>query len=231
MAMAPAVDIDLTGRCDVLIVEDQALVGQFLHRALTLAGHCAELVTGPTADAIVEHCCRRRPAVVILDLDLGPVGRSVPLIPALVDTGARVLMLTGTIDPAALGECLAAGASDVLTKDAPFDEVLEHLRRVAEGTDALGVSRRHALVEEWRTKEAMDARRIAPFEALSRSEQAVLAALVDGCSLEAIAAARFVSLATVRSQVRAILTKLGVNSQLAAVAAARRADWRTPTAV
>jgi DNA-binding NarL/FixJ family response regulator len=35
----------------------------------------------------------------------------------------------------------------------------------------------------------------------------------------------FVSVATVRSQVRAILLKLGVNSQLAAVAAARQSGW------
>jgi DNA-binding NarL/FixJ family response regulator len=229
--MAAVVDIDLTGRCDVLIVEDQRLVGQFLERALALAGHRAELVTGPTAEAIIDRCRQRRPDVVILDLDLGAIGRSVRLIPSLVETGARVMMLTGNLDPAALGECLATGASDVVTKDQPFDEVLEHLRQVFEGGDALGVCRRQALVEEWRTQEAIEARRTAPFDALSRSEQAVLAALIDGCSLEAIAAARFVSLATVRSQVRAILTKLGVNSQLAAVAAARRAGWHVPTAV
>jgi DNA-binding NarL/FixJ family response regulator len=35
----------------------------------------------------------------------------------------------------------------------------------------------------------------------------------------------FVSLSTVRSQIRSILSKLGVRSQLAAVAMAVRADW------
>ena len=35
-----------------------------------------------------------------------------------------------------------------------------------------------------------------------------------------------VSVATVRTQVRGILTKLGVNSQLAAVALAHKLDWR-----
>lgn len=33
------------------------------------------------------------------------------------------------------------------------------------------------------------------------------------------------SLATVRSQIRTLLQKLGVKSQLAAVAMAKRADW------
>jgi DNA-binding CsgD family transcriptional regulator len=37
-----------------------------------------------------------------------------------------------------------------------------------------------------------------------------------------------VSLATVRTQIRGILNKLGVTSQLAAVALARRAGWPEP---
>jgi two-component system nitrate/nitrite response regulator NarL len=49
---------------------------------------------------------------------------------------------------------------------------------------------------------------------------------MQGDSADEIAASTFVSLATVRSHIRAILQKLGVNSQLAAVAAASRAGWR-----
>jgi DNA-binding NarL/FixJ family response regulator len=50
----------------------------------------------------------------------------------------------------------------------------------------------------------------------------VLAALVEGLSAEEIADAHFVALTTVRSQIRAVLQKLGVRSQLAAVAYANR---------
>ena len=53
----------------------------------------------------------------------------------------------------------------------------------------------------------------------------VLAELVEGHCAEEIAQAEFVSISTVRSQIKAILQKLGVSSQLAAVALARRADW------
>jgi DNA-binding NarL/FixJ family response regulator len=53
----------------------------------------------------------------------------------------------------------------------------------------------------------------------------VLAGLLAGEPAEAIAHRSYVSLATVRSQIRAILLKLGVNSQLAAVAMAREAGW------
>ena len=48
---------------------------------------------------------------------------------------------------------------------------------------------------------------------------------MEGHCAEDIAKAAFVSISTVRSQIKAILLKLGVNSQLAAVAMARRAGW------
>ncbi len=54
------------------------------------------------------------------------------------------------------------------------------------------------------------------------------AALVDGLSAEEIAETHFVAVTTVRSQVRGILQKLGVRSQLAAVATANRAGWTAP---
>jgi len=51
---------------------------------------------------------------------------------------------------------------------------------------------------------------------------------MDGQGCEAIAAAWFVSEATVRTQIRGVLTKLGVCSQLAAAAQAQRVGWRPP---
>ena len=54
----------------------------------------------------------------------------------------------------------------------------------------------------------------------------VLAALIDGLSAEEIAETQYVALTTVRSQIRAVLQKLGVRSQLAAVAQANRVGWK-----
>jgi DNA-binding CsgD family transcriptional regulator len=53
----------------------------------------------------------------------------------------------------------------------------------------------------------------------------VLAHLVNARTADEIAAAEFVSMATVRSQIQAVLRKLGVNSQLAAVALANERGW------
>ena len=47
-------------------------------------------------------------------------------------------------------------------------------------------------------------------------------------SAEKIAEQQFVALTTVRSQIRSVLQKLGVRSQLEAVAHANRVGWQSP---
>ena len=62
-------------------------------------------------------------------------------------------------------------------------------------------------------------------ERLTGRERQVLEALGEGRTVTDIAASWVVSESTVRSQVRGILTKLGVTSQLEAVALALRVGW------
>ena len=56
----------------------------------------------------------------------------------------------------------------------------------------------------------------------------MLAALTEGRTAAEVAERSFVSLATVRTQIRGVLVKLGVTSQLAAVALARQSGWTAP---
>ena len=63
------------------------------------------------------------------------------------------------------------------------------------------------------------------FEQLSPREQEVLLAMMRGRMARDICKQYYVSLATVRSQIHSILSKLGVSSQLAAVALAYQSGW------
>ena len=77
-----------------------------------------------------------------------------------------------------------------------------------------GRDERNALLAERRERELRQQRKLAPFQSLSRRESDVLRALADGRSVEVIANESYVSVATVRSQVRSILLKLGVTAWL-----------------
>jgi len=210
----------------VLIVEDHGLLAESLLLALRAEGLDAERVAPVTIDGILSEARRLSPTVVLLDLDLGgEIGSSVGLIPPLQELGAQVVMVTGITDPARLAECLEAGATGLIDKTTSFDQLVDSVREVAELGTIVSPTRREALLAELRRQRRDDQRRREPFERLTPREREVLAALMDGKPAEVIATESFVSLATVRSQIRTILLKLGVNSQLTAVALARRNGW------
>ena len=165
------------------------------------------------------------PVLVLLDLDLGSMGSGLDLIRPLTEAGARVVMVTGVSDRARLGACIEAGAVGVVSKAAEFSVLIDTVHRAIQGVPLLSDDERQALLQEARRRRRADRDRLAPFDALSPREREVLVHLLAGESAETIAEKTYVSLATVRSHIRAILLKLGVNSQIAAVALARNAGW------
>lgn len=129
------------------------------------------------------------------------------------------------------GAMYAAGAHLVLPATAPLEEVAAVLIRVAEGGAEPDAAERRRLIEAWgrlREERELLAERIGT---LTPREREVLVLLHSGETAAEIAAILDVSLSTVRSQVKAILRKLDVKSQLAAVAAYGTAlELRQPAA-
>jgi DNA-binding NarL/FixJ family response regulator len=82
---------------------------------------------------------------------------------------------------------------------------------------------RRQLIDSHRTQESERRTIEDRLERLTRREREVLAELAQGHRAQAVADRSVVSLATVRTQIRSVLTKLEVGSQLEAVALYRRA--------
>jgi two-component system, NarL family, nitrate/nitrite response regulator NarL len=220
----------IVAQLDVLLVDDHALIGQSLTVVLRAAGLSVDRCTDLTRTGIVEAAHLSRPAVLLLDLDVGgELGTTLPLIPQLCTT-SRVLMLTGVSDRVRLAECLEAGAIGIIDKRDPFEQLVCAIHEAVVRGVVVPAAHRHELLAELRCERQARTERLRPFANLTRREQEVLAALLDGLLAERIAQRDVVSLTTVRSQIRAILQKLGVNSQLEAVARARHAGWK-PSAV
>jgi DNA-binding NarL/FixJ family response regulator len=213
----------------VLVVEDDALIAQVVMLALRAAGYQAEVCEARDETSIVDHVRSSAPRVVLLDLLHSGCGGSAPaLVASLRALGAEVVAFTDTTDRLLQGAVVEAGASDIVSRLAPVQELLEAVAGALRGESRLGVSYRLAMLQQLHRDRAERQARLAPFERLTRREAAVLGHMMEGDSAEHIATACYVSLPTVRSQIRAILTKLGVNSQLAAVAMAYRAGWSAP---
>jgi DNA-binding NarL/FixJ family response regulator len=222
-------DGDHTCGPKVLIVEDHELLAQLLVVAFRDGGIREVTVAAPDElhlEAVVALAERLRPDVVLLDLHLGRAGTGTTHIPRLVATGAAVLVMTASDDPVVLGECLELGASGIFSKIEPFETLVEQVRDAAGGDTVISAAARDRLLADLRAHRRTETDARAPFEGLTGRERVVLAGLVRGTTAEQIAVDEHVTLATVRSQIRGVLRKLGVNSQLLAVAMARSADWK-----
>jgi DNA-binding NarL/FixJ family response regulator len=211
----------------ILIIEDHRLVATGLQLALRARGWQVEVTNGPSIEAVLELSTTFQPDCVLLDLHLGELGSGLDLIRPLREIASTVIMLTGETDRMVLARGIEAGADGWVSKDCRLDDLIDSVEDVLTGSTLVGCSSRQAMLDELRVHRSAQERVLSPLERLSRREQHVLGALVDGLSCEEIAVSQFVSVTTVRSQIRSILQKLGVRSQLAAVAMANRAGWKT----
>jgi DNA-binding NarL/FixJ family response regulator len=214
----------------VLVVEDHALLAQSLVIALNAEGCPARVADLIDPANLLQQVRTHRPGVVLLDLDLGALGDGVDLVQPLTELGARVLVVSGTTDRLRLAETVEKGAVGFLSKTVPFEQLLSTVLDVVAQRSVLSSAQRYELMAELRSARAARSKDLAPFKTLTPKERAVLSALAQGQRAETIATDSVVSSATVRSQIRSLLAKLGVNSQLEAVALAWTVGW-FPTAL
>lgn len=208
------------------IVEDHELLAESLFYVLRDEGYQAAVISGKSLAEIEHSVVDFAPDVVLLDLNLGPdLGSALPLVRRLSADKVRVVIITGVEDRLKLSECIEAGAVGLISKAASFESLLMAIREAVESDAAMSELERQRWLAELRRYRAEDERRRKPFESLTPREQEVLARLCQGHSASDIADESFVALSTVRSQIRAVLMKLGVGSQLEAVAAAHRSGW------
>jgi DNA-binding NarL/FixJ family response regulator len=189
-------------------------------------------VAGQAADghAAVELARRQRPDVVLMDIrmpgmdgvtatrkisGLGSAGRPV-----------RVLVLTTFDLDEYVYAALRAGASGFLLKDTPPRELLAAIRVIAAGDALLSPSVTRKLISEFARRPA--ARPMQGLAELTAREQDVLALVARGMSNAEIAQELFVSLATVKTHVSRLLTKLAARDRAQLIVAAYESGFVAP---
>jgi DNA-binding NarL/FixJ family response regulator len=219
-------------KVNIVIVEDHVLFAESLDLALSVEGYAVRRIEVPdstaTTGTVVASLVRTHPHIALLDLDLGGFGDGTRLIGPLTRAGVHVLVITASPDRARWGEALRNGARAVLSKSRPLNEILSTVRRVLRGQPVMTREEREELLRLWHEEREQLEQVHARLASLTAREAQVLGHLMLGRNVHEIAATGVVSEATVRTQVKSILGKLHVSSQLAAVGLAHQAGWRPP---
>ncbi|MBM7366418.1 response regulator [Gordonia hydrophobica] len=215
-------------RIRVVLADDHAAVREGLRLVLEASG--AITVVGEAGDGAeaVRAVARLHPDVVVMDVRMPEMDGLAATAAVLAESTVRILVLTTfDVDEYVLG-ALAAGASGFLLKSASGAELVDGVRRVAEGDAVLDPAVTRVVVDAMRTRPATPTPDLAE---LTEREVQVLGGLGAGLSNAQIAKRLDIGEATVKTHVSRVLMKLDVQSRVQAAVLAVRAGVPDPGAV
>jgi DNA-binding NarL/FixJ family response regulator len=203
----------------VLIADDQTLVRDGFRMILDAQDDIE--VVGEAADGLeaVARSRELRPDIVLMDIRMpGRDGLEATRELLRESPETHVLILTTFDLNEYVYEAMKAGASGFLLKDVPRSQLIEGIRTVADGEALLAPVITRRLIEEFVRRPPASIRPSPPaLEALTAREREVLDLVARGRSNAEIAAALYVSDATVKTHVAHALGKLGLRDRVHAV--------------
>ncbi|MFI5829321.1 response regulator [Streptomyces sp. NPDC051578] len=200
----------------IVLADDQPLVRSGMR--VLMADHPDLEVVGEAANGseAVRLVAELAPDVVVMDIRMpGMDGIEATRLITAGPATARILVLTTFDEDDHVYGALRAGASGFVVKDMALDDILAAVRVVASG-DALiapGVTRR--LIADFAARPmAVPVRSPRTIEGITEREREVLALVGRGRSNTEIAQDLFITVATAKSHVSRLLTKLGARDRV-----------------
>ena len=201
----------------VLLVDDHALVRTGLRMMIESDSGLVVIGEVATREEALAAAAREQVDIILLDLDLGGES-SLDFLPELIQTsnGARVLVLTGVLDPDMHHKAVRLGAMGLVHKVEVAKVLLTAIKKVHAGEVWLRRTMvANVLNELSQPPEPAPADPEAPKIArLTDREQEVIALIGEGLRNKQIAERLFISEPTVRHHLGAIFDKLEVMDRL-----------------
>jgi DNA-binding NarL/FixJ family response regulator len=202
----------------VLIADDQALVRAGFRAILETEDDIRVVGEAGDGHEAVEQSRALRPDVVLMDIRM-------PVLDGLEATRRvlrhpdppHVLVLTTFDQDEYVYESMKAGASGFILKSAPRDQLVHAVRVVAGGEALVAPSITRRLIEQFVRRPPVGSGTPEQVSELSARELDVLRHVARGMSNAEIAAALFLSEATVKTHVAHILGKLALRDRVQAV--------------
>jgi two-component system NarL family response regulator len=189
-------------RIRILIAEDHQVVRQGLVALLNMVDGLRIVAEAANGQQAVELFRQHRPDVTLMDLRMPGMG-GVETIAAIRREfpDARIIVLTTFDGDEDIFRAIQAGARGYLLKGMSVDELIDAIQTVHHGRSKIPPAVAERLAER------------LSGNALTERETEVLKNIVGGKSNKEIAAALFISEATVKTHINNLLSKLGATDR------------------
>jgi DNA-binding NarL/FixJ family response regulator len=212
----------------VLLADDQPLIRTALQMVIADTPDIDVAGEAGTGAEAVELAASLRPDVLVMDIRMPGMDGIAATRQITAGPGtAHVVVLTTFDDDEYVYAALRAGASGFLVKDMALEEILAAIRTVAAGDALLAPAVTRRLIQEFaRRPEPGPARRT--IEGITGREREVLTLVGRGLSNTEIAADLTLSIATVKTYLTRLLTKLDARDRVQLVIIAYDAGLVAP---
>lgn len=207
----------------VFLLDDHEVVRRGVADLLSAEDDIEVVGEASTAEEAVGRILAITPDVCVLDVRL-PDGSGVEVCRAVREKRPAMacLMLTSFSDDEALLEAVLAGASGYLLKQVRGNDLVDAVRRVAQGQSLLDPAVTDTVLRRLRDGSADDER----LRGLTEQERKVLALLAEGRTNRQIADELYLAEKTIKNYVSNVLAKLGMSRRTEAAVWAARLDER-----
>lgn len=207
----------------VLVVDDHQVVRAGLSALLSLESGIK--VVGETSEGseAIALARRIRPDVALMDVRMPGISGVEATRQIIADASTdpvgptRVLNLSTYDDEDIVCQCLRAGASGFIVKEAAPENLIEAIRAIARGDAWLDPSVAGKVIDALRATKPVGVSPSAMESLLTPRERAVLVLMATGLSNQQISEEWVISEATVKTHVNRILAKTGARDRAAAV--------------
>ncbi|WP_329249430.1 response regulator transcription factor [Streptomyces sp. NBC_01478] len=209
----------MSGPVRVLLADDQQLIRTALRMVMADIDDMEVVGEAGTGAEAVRLTAELAPDVVVMDIRMpGTDGieatRRITGSPSAGAASARVLVLTTFDDDDHVYGALRAGASGFLVKDMALDDIIGAVRVVAAGDALIAPSVTRRLIRDFASSRPEPARDRRELTRITEREREVLTLVGSGLSNTEIAAELCISVATAKTYLTRLFTKLDARDRV-----------------
>ncbi|UKH21210.1 response regulator [Actinobacillus pleuropneumoniae] len=199
----------MTEAYKILLIDDHPLMRQGIRQILELEDNFVIVSEASNGTDGISIALDTNPDLIILDLNMKGIS-GLDTLRALRKHGidSRIVVLTVSDEQSDVFALIDAGVDGYLLKDSDTAELVENIRKAAQGETVLSDSVRQHLLDRRPEND--------PLSVLTDRERDVLQWIATGMSNKQIASQLFISEETVKVHIRNLLRKLNVHSRVAA---------------